>query len=396
MRLQKIIIKNFKGISNSITMSLAPNKNGIEMDLKTGFFKEIGGNISPNAVGIIGRNGIGKTTILDAVEHINKAFKEDHFIEGFTRVFLMDKAMKEAEKQTKDIFEVFKILSNQKTFSEKIPKKIIVEEHPNYLKNMFNRLSHKRSESINIELHFLNNNDNIKLKMAHTANNLSLNMKLNGIKIEDPIEYYKKEFLGIITFFRVQQENRLLEDINFLLNHFGEEMTNLYLGIADPNIKEIITNKKKTKLSISKIVLHDGDSIKPSYLSTGTQRFISIITFIEKQIKNKKNNIVLIDEIDLHLHAKLASFIIKRVSMVNKYKNFQIFFTTHTPELLESLSYKQSFIIDNDLDEIQVTKISSLDKMRNNSSFSKRYINERVSSHPSKDKIENFLVKASS
>ena len=169
--------------------------------------------------------------------------------------------------------------------------------------------------------------------------------------------------------------------------------------VVDPKIKDVkIDNDNKYEELV--FVLKDGSNITRSMLSTGTERFLNLIRYVNEIID--KNGVLAIDEIEQNLHKDLVELIIKLFSEMTN-KNAQIIFTTLSPEIFDIVDennkkiFKQDtiFIINCDNDDVQIDKLIDLQidggRVNGDASVANLYKRKKISCHPDKEQIELFL-----
>ena len=169
--------------------------------------------------------------------------------------------------------------------------------------------------------------------------------------------------------------------------------------VVDPKIKDVkIDNDNKYEELV--FVLKDGSNITRSMLSTGTERFLNLIRYVNEIID--KNGVLAIDEIEQNLHKDLVELIIKLFSEMTN-KNAQIIFTTLSPEIFDIVDennkkiFKQDtiFIINCDNDDIQIDKLIDLQidggRVNGDASVANLYKRKKISCHPDKEQIKLFL-----
>ena len=109
-------------------------------------------------------------------------------------------------------------------------------------------------------------------------------------------------------------------------------------------ISELIIRPMKKKVFFKFI---DGREVESSNLSDGYKRLVNIVTDLSIRcclLNGKKygntcclhtSGVVLIDEVDLHLHPELQSVVLK--SLHNTFPNLQFVVTSHAPMVMSSL-----------------------------------------------------------
>ena len=147
-------------------------------------------------------------------------------------------------------------------------------------------------------------------------------------------------------------------------------------------------------------ILRDGSKITRSMLSTGTERFLNLIRYVNEVID--KNGVLVIDEIEQNMHKDLVEFIIKLFTEMTN-KNAQIIFTTLSPDIFDIVDeyskkiFKQDtiYILNSEEDDIQVDKLIDLQidgsRVKGDASVSNLYKNKKISCHPDKEQINIFL-----
>ena len=405
MRIERIIIENFKGISKEIKMSFKPNPGAVDNSLETGYFKEMSdGIVLPNVVGIIGKNGAGKSTILSAVSFLyrimDKINMEKQMIMNHESRILFN-SISGGFNTPSEFSKISETLNSLNEKGKKIKALSSLEEYEDIINKqllkMFEENSHVRNKGIKIEIHFRSNKEKMKASILMTKNSVKRKLKIGDNAIENSniskVFLDKTSRLSFYSNIGNVQNRTTNYDIESLLNLVNEDIFVSYLRAADSNVDKIVVTNKKEKLFLDKIILLDGDSITEKELSNGTKQFLKLVLFIEKNIRKKRNNIILIDELDNFLHNKLALFLLKRISIADAQKNIQIIFTTHSPLIMSQITHKQGFLIEEGMEGPMIRKISSIKEIRAKSSFIKQYLEERISSHPSKLNMNEFIRK---
>lgn len=169
--------------------------------------------------------------------------------------------------------------------------------------------------------------------------------------------------------------------------------------IVDPKIKDIIidTDNKYEELLF---VLKDGSKITRNMLSTGTERFLNLIRYVNEIID--KNGILIVDEIEQNLHKDLVRLIIRLFGEMSK-NNSQIIFTTLSPEIFDITNNKKKkifkqdtvYILNTNDEDIKIDKLMDLkidgERVKGDASVANLYKNKKISIHPDEDQIEKFL-----
>lgn len=169
--------------------------------------------------------------------------------------------------------------------------------------------------------------------------------------------------------------------------------------VVDPKIEDVVidTDNKYEELLF---VLKDGSKITRNMLSTGTERFLNLIRYVNEIID--KNGVLLVDEIEMNLHKDLVKLIIRLFGELSN-NNSQIIFTTLSPEIFDITNsnskkiFKQDtiYILNTSNKDIKIDKLMNLkidgERVKGDASVANLYKNKKISIHPDEDQIEMFL-----
>jgi len=312
---------------------------------------------------IIGHNGAGKTSILDAIAmcmtHLTgnllsdsagydiDAWFVDHDImneknEGFCSAVLQDNVFNEGKE--------FQIMVKK----ERNSVGINFEIHPNNsFEGVKSKLKNNQIDSIPIIAYFNVHRtypSERKVESRKTYNSLLFAYD-RSLSLKNPnFRTFEVWYLQ-----QVIEENALKVDTkNFDIElpslKYIRSTLNEFLSIIEPNTFGNISTKSdsttlpnfevdtKPYLTIEKL----GNEISMSQLSDGERMIISLVVEIGRRltIANKidpsnGNGIVLIDKIELHLHPKWQNTIIKALEQT--FPNLTFIVTTHSPLVLSSV-----------------------------------------------------------
>ena len=426
----KIFIDNFLGISAPVMfdfISQSRNKDKLNSVIK------IEDGIYVNKlVGIIGGNASGKTSILTAINMIGQILTSP----------ILQFDLNDKMDSIRELLEKDNNIENRKLLRDMIDS--INSSTDIVVQNL-----RRKDEDTIIEVEMYITSDEEELTGYYTYK-----LKLNGkskkikneflgfrkkykdknepiIRIEDAKEgqvYYINRFFRNITDIdkesKVELEKKYKyckvfvehyiknsatldtsEDCNYKdLKYIdwykkAPESLRTLVRVVDPKIKDVkIDNDNKYEELV--FVLKDGSNITRSMLSTGTERFLNLIRYVNEIID--KNGVLAIDEIEQNLHKDLVELIIKLFSEMTN-KNAQIIFTTLSPEIFDIVDennkkiFKQDtiFIINCDNDDIQVDKLIDLQidggRVNGDASVANLYKRKKISCHPDKEQIELFL-----
>lgn len=426
----KIFIDNFLGISAPVTfdfISQSRNKDKLNSVIK------IEDGIYVNKlVGIIGGNASGKTSILaainmigqiltspilqfdlnDKMDSIRELLEKDNNIED--RKLLRDMidsinsstdiVVQNLRRKDEDtIIEVeMYITSDEEELTGYYTYKLKLNGKSKKIKNEFlgfrKKYKDKNEPIIRIE--------DAKEGQVYYINRFFRN--ITDIDKESKVELEKKyKYCKVFVEHYIKNSATLdtSEDCNYKdLKYIdwykkAPESLRTLVRVVDPKIKDVkIDNDNKYEELV--FVLKDGSNITRSMLSTGTERFLNLIRYVNEIID--KNGVLAIDEIEQNLHKDLVELIIKLFSEMTN-KNAQIIFTTLSPEIFDIVDennkkiFKQDtiFIINCDNDDIQIDKLIDLQidggRVNGDASVANLYKRKKISCHPDKEQIELFL-----
>lgn len=426
----KIFIDNFLGISAPVTfdfISQSRNKDKLNSVIK------IEDGIYVNKlVGIIGGNASGKTSILTAInmigqiltspilqfdlndkmDSIRELLEKDNNIED--RKLLRDMidsinsstdiVVQNLRRKDEDtIIEVeMYITSDEEELTGYYTYKVRLNGKSKKIKNEFlgfrKKYKDKNEPIIRIE--------DAKEGQVYYINRFFRN--ITDIDKESKTELEKKyKYCKVFVEHYIKNSATLdtSEDCNYKdLKYIdwykkAPESLRTLVRVVDPKIKDVkIDNDNKYEELV--FVLKDGSNITRSMLSTGTERFLNLIRYVNEIID--KNGVLAIDEIEQNLHKDLVELIIKLFSEMTN-KNAQIIFTTLSPEIFDIVDennkkiFKQDtiFIINCDNDDIQIDKLIDLQidggRVNGDASVANLYKRKKISCHPDKEQIELFL-----
>lgn len=408
--LLNIKIDNYKGVNNNINIScIASNKikhsnNDIsKISEKTKILKNIC---------IIGSNASGKTSILNAIETVqdfllfphrksisnNKDF--DSFIKRMTpeelKKFLID-------INTLKLGEQNNLRSKDKST---IVLELFIPKRKNNISGIYTytlmyKSNYKESGVLLEKLEYKKNFDSKKNEVICLANNIieseitttllyqNNNSKNQEKNIDDRIKYYNtffNEMIKHVSYLDGSEGVDLLEAFNKHGNKFIE-----LCNIADDKIIDVTLDENEKK---PKILFWNSKKTFLTFpqLSNGTRKILVIGSIILDALE--KNNLLLIDEIELSLHPTLVNFLIN----LNSSKDFnhfsQLIFTTHSPFVAFSMTNDQLYYINNKNNNYYISSISNAIKnniITKDKNPEKAWIEDLLIKNPDLNKIKHFL-----
>ena len=399
-------IKNFMGIENEIIINcLASNK--IKRDSTPFVSTDDGLNILKN-IGIIGSNGSGKTSILNAFATIQtfvnfpfrkSANNNQKFIEQIKQL------PKEMLEQILDDFNNLKLPtaninhSNEDTFIS-IEMYIPEDKHSisgyynysllydyNYQKNGIKeeKLTYRKKYSSKKDITIFCVNNIIESELGTT-----LLYKNNNLNISKQyIEYYDSignEIVNKMDFIFAGDSL----DLNYFYNNH-QELFDKLCNLADEKI--IKTNiEKRNNQDIIIFLNKDGNKLYFEQLSVGTQKIIVLGCKLINSIEN--NRIVFVDELEMSLHPSLANFLVMIIQKLKKKSYNQLFFTTHSIDLAMQIDNDQLYYIDNKLNDYKFLCISDAIKkgiITKDKNVQRALAENLLINNPDINKINDFI-----
>jgi predicted ATP-binding protein involved in virulence len=162
----------------------------------------------------------------------------------------------------------------------------------------------------------------------------------------------KINFSNLFKWFRnfedIENQKRLRENNSFRfksLEAIRKIIPNFLDGFSNPYVnregrEELIVFKGKTKLSVSQLSL--GERLTIALASDISMRLHIANPDLEDPLLGQ--GIVLIDEIEQHLHPKWQRDIVKKLT--DTFPNIQFILTTHSPQVLSTLKKENVFILE--------------------------------------------------
>lgn len=281
---------------------------------------------------ITGKNGSGKTVLLNAVADFLEQIKQD-----VSLYFMQYRAWEESAR---------KRLEEAQTPNDKAKATLDLERDVNKVNNLFGKVELEFNDVASIILKYQSGDFILafyqadrKVKMDEPQNPTKPQIpKLSGVK-----ETATAQFLNFLSDLKIQEalaRNEKQDDyadsirqwfISFeqlLQQIYQDDRLHLEFIIRDYSFR-IVTGEKSFKLT---------------EMSDGFAAVIDIVAdlILKMQEKNKltrayqKQGIVLIDEIETHLHLSLQKLVLPMLSRL--FPNIQFIVTTHSPFVLSSMN----------------------------------------------------------
>lgn len=401
MKIKYIKIKNFK-LFDDFEINFTSNKNKSEKEIELDFVTHTkdDNHVIPYLNYIIGRNSIGKTTIFEAIKFVVKFVTNEQ--EKTTKENLLLKKefeFREKSWKEKENHDWFQLMEKQKKefddgkYDEIINKevmKIYREEYLKFAKNI--------KKPIEITLCFDQKQDFL-IKLIYPS--YSVIKDLNSIykpnfniknKTNELIQKFKIWAENTFYFTKIEKfshidllNSGLNEMLLKLIEKFSknkESKTNLnkLIKLADPQFDEFILKNGPLRYSKNGV----SNNLDIETFSFGTKKFIKFLYWI-LEFAEKKFGLLMIDEIENHLHKELINVIKIGLNTIATKYDLQVILTTHNPLILREFAInKQVISLDDDENKdnkIIATKVSS--KIKPNNNIIKKYENNTISTFPS-------------
>lgn len=427
-----IYIDNFLGISSPIELDFLSKSRG--KDSNKSIYKTEDDIYINKMVGIIGGNASGKTSILTAINVIGGLL-----VQPILQFNIEDK-----------LDELKKMLEDETNAENRKIVNSFLENYNSSIDISFQNLKRKNENStFKIEMYI---NNDIKELTGYYTYKIILNGKDKYIKNEvlsfrkkykdknqDIIDisntkegqvYYINRYFKNITDINLEKKEELEKKykyINNFVNHYiknsstistdsdnnyknlkfidwykkSTETFSTLAKVVDPKIDDVIIDKDGRNEELI-FILKDGSKITRNMLSTGTDRFLNLIRYVNDSIENK--GVLVVDEIEQNLHKDLVGLI------MNLYNNTesdssQIVFTTLSPDIFDLTDennkkiFKQDmiYVLDSLSNNIKIDKLMNLkidgQRVKGDASVTNLYKDRKISVHPSNQQIKDFLQK---
>jgi predicted ATP-binding protein involved in virulence len=341
VKIKQVSIENFRGFEN----------------LKLEF--------QPDLTVLIGENGAGKTAVLDCLALLLRCFPEDiedENVSNFAKQNFVSADIKQNFSSTNNTISLL-VDGDTVDFSLIFTKKDNSLPHVSYIAEFHDLLK-----------------DNIPLAIYYPASNAPVNridFKLSNHFESDTFNAYEgaldKKSFDFVNFFNWYKWQENIE------RQIGENKT---LDAVRDAIYNILSDKDKqfNKLSINwlnnpngEMIIHkDNTPLNINQLSSGEKTLLALVADLARRLAianpNRENPlmgnaVVLIDEVDLHLHPRWQRKVVPQLQKT--FPNCQFIVTTHSPLVLSSVPHKNVII----LEDFQAVKITPHTYGRDNNSI---------------------------
>ncbi len=268
------------------------------------------------------------------------SFKREDFsinevLSKFEKVFKNDSKYKKiqssANKINREILEDF--------MSEKVFYNIIENEFQNQLtKGSIVKLiknSDEKTKILEFEIEenntrrvYINDKEMDRLKFINVIYIESPFVLERSLLVTDSDEvfsnfsYHSRDLFKML--FKTRQEN------------IFDDSENKMLEIIEKMLKGKLVFENDRHTRTVEFIDNENNKCKLSNIATG----IKVIGMIQKLLENgsmRKNNIVIIDEPEVHLHPEWQVFFVELMILIHKEMNVKFYINTHSPYIIESL-----------------------------------------------------------
>ncbi len=403
-------VENFYSIRSTQKISFEPSSDSFMSDEYT---YEVKDGVRLLKVGIIyGANASGKSNVLGAIEFFKMlVLRVPKGRNDTTRAvpFLLDKASK--TKMTKMSMS-FYVNQLKYILSFELDKKRIYSETLTVYESIRPTKLYSRSYNPDTDSSVIEFGTNLKMAKknqdaiaGNTINNCSVlaafgNSNVEKTKLNDVYDYFAKQVKDVLApgmLLSGYVKRHLDKDkdgdlkkfiLNFLkASDFNIEDVTLHEEeeLITPELEQLIQKApidddakskmlKKGKITNTELTFthRAGDGLyelSEEYESNGTMRFLGMAVILNFLLK--KNQFVLIDEVETSIHYELLSYFIK-VFLANSNQTSQMLLTTHDINLLNEEFIRRDTIWFTDKDEqgeTNVVRLSALGLHKNLSPY---------------------------
>ena len=263
---------------------------------------------------LVGKNNCGKTSVLESISlmisilNINTSY----YINGIRRI-------KENPEELKNLFHNF-------NYENIIKFNYTLDTNNNY--NLSISPIMKKDKLFFNDIISLEYNFSIFYKDNKEKQNFKYSLE-NINEIENKILRYNHNIKGAYISTYTDYKNLVNYLIEILKNKNEEQLLEM-ISFFNKNIKAINILKNDIYINIDGI----NELVLLNLMGDGLKKYLSIILPIVANIYNT----ILVDEIENGLHHKTIKHLLKSILNLSKNNDIQMFFTTHSYEVLKFLS----------------------------------------------------------
>lgn len=347
IRIKEVELKNYRGFSNQ----------------KISFQEPI--NV------IIGENGTGKTAILDSI-----AISIGAFLSGFDELTVNEsKPLRKPDIHWDG--SNYQLPCEVSSILEFKNKKYSISRSLSGPKRAMRKLGgveiHVFAKTVEDEIRF-DNNKVILPVFAYYGAWMSDNRELRGMYTNKR----KTRFYGYLGCLKIDLDTnsfyqwyiiKKFEQFNNTLESIELELLNVIENTIEQVLMQLSSDFTNIRLSVKDnevVIVQDNKYMPISLMSDGYRKLIGIVADIAwrmtvlnpqlgKEVVNRTPGIVLVDEIDLHLHPKWQRKIIKLLTQI--FPEVQFIVTTHSPNIISTI-HKDNIIMISERTILQNTPFS--------------------------------------
>lgn len=388
-------VSNYKSILEPVTLNMVADEEDISYE--NTLIKGSEGLVNSISV-IYGPNGSGKSTLLDALKYLKNLVLKDYNV-------IINKKN-----------EIPPIPRNRNAESDMPTKfQVIFENKRLYILNLsilndimdlkLESVSEENTETVFSVSNFSFNNERLTSDIKRSSFISAINFFRNLViynAIEDNPEFQYEFKLRFDSLQYVNNTNSPVQGVFFIGEELPKEQINLFVsllnkfgtGITNVKFNDSFSTRlygysretaKSIKVFIPEKVCYGDIEIPISEESSGTKRLIKIAFIISKALL-KKNQVILIDELDAGLHDMLSTEIVNQFIKNKSESNSQLIFTTHNTTLMASHMLRKDQIWFTQMTPMRSTELYSLADLDNaprpTADFAEAYLSGRYGAVP--------------
>lgn len=353
LKIKEIILDNFRGF------------NQLHLDL------------DGNNVVFVGTNGVGKSTILNASILLLSRIVESLSHGVSKKIKLSETDIKNGNERLKIKCKLqyngyerdLEIIKTRAQFPKSKSKLIVNDETKDIIAILHKKLADKEQFNapifVNYPVHRIVLDIPVRLKAKQEFDQFSAyqNCFSNSVDFRYFFEWYlhledleNKAKLASDNQFQDKQLERVRNAIYHFLPGFSD------LRIIRKGKKRLVITKCNQRLEVNQ--LSHGEKCTLAMIGDLVRRLVLANPSLENPLEGA--GIVLIDEIELHLHPALQRDIINRLQLT--FPNIQFILSTHSPQVLGEINTAQIFTVtqDDTTGEIDVQRVPTMFGMDSN------------------------------
>lgn len=327
-------ITNLEQVEHSYFYSLELEGINCFKDRQTLDLSDGNGNFSQWTI-ILGDNGTGKTTLLRVLDRMQ--FKEKYFeVDDINTLYFVPLILESVNFKSKEI-EITLSLKNNFT----------IQQIKIYITGNSSSVGHIDTDTNLFLLSYgtsrrMSKNPNISQKSE--SDNRITSLFDESIELINAEEWYLQK-----DFAYTKSENGLKIKLKQQLDLIKSVLIDILPDVLDLRIKEIKTVSDKASLEVQ---INENEWVNLRDLSFGYQTLTALIVDIASKMMDRypesdnplaEPAIILIDEIDLHLHPKWQRLVIDSLS--KHFPKAQFIATSHSPLIVQAAQDKNANIV---------------------------------------------------